>query len=70
MKKEKDLHGFRLEVSGPDAAFLYLPAASRKKELRVTKSFDVTDFIEGYEGPDILFDFDEDGVLVRIEILE
>jgi uncharacterized protein YuzE len=65
-----DEHGYRLRVSGDDAAYLYLPLATRQGQARVARSIDVTGAIEGYCGPDIRVDLDEMGRPLGIEIVE
>lgn len=63
-------HGYRLKVSGDDAAYLSLPLATLQKRVRVARSVDVTGSIEGYQGPDIRVDLDEHGRPLGIEIVD
>lgn len=63
-------YGYKLKVSGEDAAYLYLPLASKQAPIRVARSIEVTSAIEGYNGPDIILDLDEEGRPLRIEIVE
>ncbi len=53
-----------------DAAYLYLPAAGKKPGWKAARSVDVSSFIEGYSGPDVRLDFDDEGQLMGIEIIE
>jgi len=63
-------YGYKLKVSGEDAAYLYLPLATKQAQTRVARSIDVTGAIEGYNGPDIRVDLDEHGRPLGIEIIE
>jgi hypothetical protein len=65
-----DQYGYKLKVSGEDAAYLSLPRATKQASARVVRSVDVTGAIEGYSGPDIRVDLDELGRPLGIEILE
>jgi hypothetical protein len=51
-----------------EVAYLKLPTFP-SDQLRTAKSVRLFDLIGKYEGPDINLDFDDSGVLVRIEIL-
>ncbi len=62
-------HGFRLDVSGADAAFLHLPASS-EGPVSVARSIEVTSAIHGYSGPDVVLNLDAEGRLLGIEIVE
>jgi len=63
----------QLKVSDddPDVAYLYLP--DHPKEIipgLVKKQTRLIDLIDDYKGPDIYLDFNKDGTLVGIEILD
>ena len=70
MKKRKRIQEFRLELSEGkhEVAYLKLPTFP-VDQLKTSKSLRLHDLIGAYEGPDINIDFDEDGVLVGIEII-
>jgi uncharacterized protein YuzE len=62
-----------LKVSRGDegVAYLYLP--KHPKELTpgiVSKTVAITDLIENYKGVSLYFDFDKDGEIIGIEILD
>jgi len=66
----KRLGIFKLEVSNKrhEAAYLKLPSYPTER-FRASKSFRLVDVIGKYAGPDVVFDFDPEGVLVGIEVL-
>lgn len=64
-----DNHGFRIEVSGPDAAFVHLPRSSEGPVV-VARSVEVTSGVSGYRGPDIVLNLDVDGRRLGIEIVD
>ncbi|NOK18872.1 DUF2283 domain-containing protein [Corallococcus carmarthensis] len=69
--KEKRSGGFELRVSADDeegVAYLRLPTHPGKGG-KVSKSIRLVDVIGQYKGPDVVLDFDQDEVLVGIEIL-
>jgi len=61
---------FSLKLSGGkhEDAYLQLPTFPTGK-LKTSRSIRLHDLIGKYEGPDINIDFDEQGILVGIEIL-
>jgi hypothetical protein len=61
---------FQLELSDDahEVAYLKLPTYP-VGQLRTAKSLRLCDIVGRYEGPDVNLDFDQDGVLVGIEIL-
>ena len=65
----KENHGFRLEVSGPDVAYLRLPAHDGAPG-SVARSVMVTSGIEGYQGADVVLDLDSEGRLLGVEIVD
>ena len=52
-----------------DVGYVSLPAHPGSKPGVVRKSVQLRDFLPNYEGPDLVFDFDEGGKLIGIEIL-
>lgn len=61
--------GFSLKVgSDGEVAYLKLPTHPGGQP-RVAKSMRILDYIGNYEGPDVVFDFDENGILIGLEIL-
>ena len=66
MSKENE---FRLTVTDDkEAAYLYLPDL-KKDNKKMSKTLRLIELLPGYKGADVNFDFDEDGVLVGIEVL-
>lgn len=61
---------FELQVSedDPDVAYLRLPTHSGHTT-KMSKSLRLAEFLAGYKGPDVVLDFDQEGVLVGIEVL-
>jgi uncharacterized protein YuzE len=63
---------FKLEISEDDAdvAYLYLPSHPGKGTPGVvSKQICLSDEVEGYKGPEIYLDFDENGMLIGMEML-
>ncbi len=62
---------FALEVAkgDPHIAYLRLPTHPGTKVCRMSKSVRLRDVMGADEGPDVVLDFDERGVLVGIEVL-
>ncbi len=62
---------FLLSISEDDAdvAYLRLPSHPGGEPCRMSKSIRLFDIIKDYEGPEVVLDFDERGVLVGIEIV-
>ena len=67
---DRQIRKFELKLGEePDAvAYLRLPTFPADRKLRVSKSVRLVDCMGPYSGPDLVFDFDEAGVLVGIEI--
>lgn len=65
IKKQK--HKFSLEITGKNSAYLRLP--NHPEILRNARTVTLVDAIGAYNGPYIVFDFNEDNVLIGIEIL-
>ena len=59
----------RVSNSGHEIAYLRFPTYPKKERVRVSKSLRLFDAIGAYNGPDIMLDFDQDGVLVGMEIM-
>lgn len=61
---------FELIVSEPagDVAYLKLPSHPGSDVCKMSRTIRVRDVIGAYEGPDVVLDFDERGVLVGIEV--
>ena len=70
MSKNK-LNKFELKISKDDdkVAYLRLPTHPGTKTCKMSKSVRLIDIIGSYEGPDVILDFDENEVLVGIELL-
>lgn len=62
--------GFRLSASGDDLAYLATPLSTKQERVRVVRHIEVTTGIEGYRGPDVWVDLDDQGRLLGIEIME
>ncbi len=61
---------FELKVVGDhEIAYLKLPSYPKTRQLKTSKSFRLFDCVGSYKGPDVVFDFDQDGILVGIEVL-
>jgi hypothetical protein len=66
----KKLGRFELRVSEDDQDVAYLRLPSHPGETcKMSKSIRLVDLMGSYEGPDVVLDFDQDGVLVGIEFL-
>ena len=62
-----------LKVSKGDegVAYLYLPKHQKKLTSGIVdKTIPITDLIENYKGVSLYFDFDKDGEIIGIEILD
>jgi hypothetical protein len=61
---------FRLTVSedDPDVAYVRLPTHPGTETCKMSKSLRLIDVIGVYKGPDVVLDFDEQGILVGIEV--
>ena len=67
---KKKLGRFELRVSADDQDVAYLRLPSHPGETcKMSKSIRLAELIGSYTGPDVVLDFDQDGVLVGIEIL-
>ncbi len=71
MSQRKECAGyFELTATvNNDLAYLNLPTYPKKGHCRVSRMLRLVDRIGSYKGPDLLFDFDKDGILVGIEFL-
>lgn len=71
MQKREKTNIFKLELSDNkhEVAYLKLPTYPLQGIGRVSKSFRLFDVMGKYNGPDIVFDFDQEGVLVGMEII-
>jgi hypothetical protein len=58
---------YELEVTGPTTAYLRLP--THPGTLRNASSVPLVKVMGAYKGPYVVFDFDNDGVLVGIEVI-
>jgi len=59
---------FKVARNDPTMAYLYLPNYPRSPT-RVSRSIRLIDVLKEFKGPDVVLDFDEDGVLIGIEVL-
>ncbi|MFY0577767.1 DUF2283 domain-containing protein [Vitiosangium sp. GDMCC 1.1324] len=67
---KKTLGRFELRVSEDDQDVAYLRLPSHPGETcKMSKSIRLAELMGSYTGPDVVLDFDQDGVLVGIEIL-
>ncbi|WP_257454305.1 DUF2283 domain-containing protein [Archangium lipolyticum] len=67
---KKKLGRFELRVSEDDQDVAYLRLPSHPGEAcEMSKSIRLAELMGSYTGPDVVLDFDQDGVLVGIEIL-
>ena len=70
MESKKKLGRFELQISEDDQDVAYLRLPSHPGETcKMSKSVRLIEILGAYTGPDVSLDFDEDGVLVGIEIL-
>jgi len=61
---------FELKISEDDSDVAYLRLPTHPGvTCKMSKSVRLVDLVGRYDGPDIVFDFDEQGVLVGIELL-
>ena len=61
---------FELKVVGDhEIAYLKLPSYPKTRQVKASRSFRLFDCVGQYNGPDVVFDFDQDDVLVGIEVL-
>jgi len=62
---------FKLELSDGkhEVVYLKLPTYPAKGICKVSKSVRLFDLLGKYDGPDVILDFDTEGVLVGIELL-
>jgi hypothetical protein len=67
---KKKLGRFELRVSedDPDVAYLRLPSHPGET-CKMSKSIRLAELMNSYAGPEVVLDFDQDGVLVGIELL-
>jgi len=67
---KKKLGRFELRVSEDDQDVAYLRLPSHPGETcKMSKSIRLAELMGSYAGPDVVLDFDQDGVLVGMEIL-
>ncbi|OJT20782.1 hypothetical protein BO221_28115 [Archangium sp. Cb G35] len=67
---KKKLGRFELRVSQDDQDVAYLRLPSHPGETcEMSKSIRLAELMGSYTGPDVVLDFDQDGVLVGIELL-
>jgi hypothetical protein len=59
---------FELDVTGPTTAYLKLPTYSEDSKRLHTVT--LVDLLGAYRGPYVVFDFDDHGVLVGIELID
>jgi len=57
----------RLDHSQPAMAYLRLPTYPEQWPFGVSRTICLGDLLGPYEGPEVLLDFDEQGVLVGVE---
>jgi uncharacterized protein YuzE len=70
MDSKKKFGRFELRVSEDDQDVAYLRLPSHPGETcKMSKSIRLVELMGSYEGPDVVLDFDQDGVLVGIELL-
>ena len=63
-KFELELHNNKHEL-----AYLKLPSYPLGGYSKVSRSFRLFDILGEYKGPDVVFDFDPDEILVGIEVI-
>jgi hypothetical protein len=70
-KRIKQSGVFSLKVSEDDegVAYLTLPTYPETGTCKMSRSVRLSELIGTYVGPDVVLDFDGDGVLVGIELL-
>ena len=52
-----------------DVAYLRLPRRDEKKDKKTAKTVRLFELLDGYTGADVVFDLDDEGELLGIEIL-
>lgn len=68
--ERKPLGRFDLRVSDDDQDVAYLRLPTHPGDpCKLSKSVRLVDLIGRYKGPDVVLDFDQEGVLVGIELL-
>ena len=69
--KQEQLGHFELRISedDEDVAYVRLPSHPGTETCKMSKSIRLVDVLGKYEGPDVVLDFDETGILVGIELL-
>ncbi|MEZ4713676.1 MAG: DUF2283 domain-containing protein [Caldilineaceae bacterium] len=68
-KQTTGIFELRLSDNRHEIAYLRLPTYPKERQLRVSKSIRLVELLGKYEGPDIVFDFDLDDILVGIEVI-
>lgn len=58
-----------LSEDDPEVAYLYLRMNKHKDFVNLGKSIRLFDLVGEYGGPDVVLDFDAEGVLVGIELV-
>lgn len=69
VKKRSGKFVLELSRGRHEVAYLKLPSYPSGQICKMSKSVRLFDMIGKYPGPDVILDFDEEGVLVGIEIL-
>jgi len=59
----------RLGEEKQEVAYLRLPTYPAQGKCKMSRTVRLYDLMGSYDGPDINLDFDEEGVLVGIEVL-
>jgi len=68
--KDPGIGEFHLRISGDhEIAYLRFPNFPKNQPMKTSKSFRLVDIIGPYNGPDIVFDFDQTKSFVGIEVL-
>jgi hypothetical protein len=67
-KKRPGHFELRVSEDAQDVAYLRLPSHPGET-CKMSKSIRLADLLGSYEGPEVVLDFDQDGVLVGIELL-
>ncbi len=68
-REETGLFELRLSDNRHEIGYLRLLTYPKRAPLKVSKSIRLFDILGKYNGPDVVFDFDLDGVLVGIEVV-
>ncbi len=60
----------KISEDDPSVGYITLPSYPKKNDGKIVyKSIDLIDIIKNYKGPQVILDFDENSVLIGIEVI-